>query len=45
LRFFLFDLALLREQQGLPPEPTPDEKKEGKKKKKSRNLIFKNSII
>jgi len=42
LNFVFFCLALLREQQGLPPEPTADEKKEGKKKKKSRILIFKN---
>jgi hypothetical protein len=41
----IFCIVALRQQQGLPPEPTADEKKEGKKKKKSRIFIFKCKII
>ncbi len=36
----MFSVASLREKQGLPPEPTADEKKEGKKKKKSRIFLY-----
>jgi hypothetical protein len=39
---FAFCIALLREQQGLPPE---DETKGGKKKKKSRISKFDKSMI
>jgi hypothetical protein len=37
---FLFGVALLREKQGLPPELSPEEKRDGKKKKKSNIFEF-----